>query len=164
MAGRPPKPTALKALQGNPGKRPLNKREPKSSVLTSEPPPWLDEYAKEAWEQISPLLVGMRVLTEADAPALCLLVKAWSDWRTADAVIQREGTSFEVKEWDRGAEEFVVVSIRRRPEVAERADAWRRVRLALTDFGMTPSARSRVVTADEGDPEDELDKFLGGAQ
>lgn len=27
--GRPPKPTAIKELEGNPGKRPLNKNEPK---------------------------------------------------------------------------------------------------------------------------------------
>ena len=29
MAGRKPKPTAIKELEGNPGKRKLNKKEPK---------------------------------------------------------------------------------------------------------------------------------------
>lgn len=159
--GNLPKPTALKALQGNPGKRKLNAHEPKSPVMARAAPAWLDAYAREAWAEISPLLVGMRVLTEADGPALVLLVKAWSDWRTADVVIQRDGSSYEIKEWDKDACEMIVVSVRRRPEVADRADAWRRTRMALTDFGMTPSARSRITVAGDDPGEDELGKFLG---
>lgn len=161
--GRPRKPTALKVLQGNPGKRALPKNEPKPTVAESNAPEWLDEYAQEVWQQVSPLLVGMRVLTEADAPALVLLASAWSDWRRADEVIQRLGTSFEVKEWDKNTEEFVVVGYRRRPEVAERSDSWRRVRLALSDFGMTPAARSKVTMAsDEREAEDPVAKWLNG--
>lgn len=159
--GRPRKPTALKVLQGNPGKRALSDSEPMPTVASSSPPEWLDDYAREVWEQISPLLVGMRVLTEADAPALILLASAWSDWRTADEVIRRMGTSFEVREWDRNAEEFVVVGYRRRPEVADRADAWRRVRLSLSDFGMTPAARSKVSVADDrAEKEDPVARWL----
>lgn len=159
--GRPRKPTALKVLQGNPGKRALPGSEPKPPVASSSPPEWLDDYAREVWEQISPLLVGMRVLTEADAPGLVLLASAWSDWRKADEVIQRMGASFEVKEWDRNAEEFVVVGYRRRPEVADRADSWRRVRLALSDFGMTPAARSKVSMAGDGaEDEDPVARWL----
>jgi len=33
MAGRKPKPTALKIIEGNPGKRPLNKNEPKPDIF-----------------------------------------------------------------------------------------------------------------------------------
>lgn len=161
--GRPRKPTALKVLQGNPGKRPLPEREPKPTVAASSPPEWLDDYAKEMWMEVSPLLVGMRVLTEADRPALVLMASAWADWRKADEVIQMRGSSFEVKEWDRRAEEFVVVGLRRRPEVADRADAWRRVRLAISDFGMTPAARAKVATAeDDAAADDPVAKWLNG--
>jgi len=35
-AGRPPKPTAIKELEGNPGKRKLNRDEPKFTTLSEE--------------------------------------------------------------------------------------------------------------------------------
>ncbi|MDD6036563.1 MAG: response regulator [Lachnospiraceae bacterium] len=41
MAGRKPKPTAVKELEGNPGKRKLNKKEPKPEKGMPECPEWL---------------------------------------------------------------------------------------------------------------------------
>ena len=39
--GRPPKPTYLKVLEGNPGKRPLNENEPKPKPSAPKCPAWL---------------------------------------------------------------------------------------------------------------------------
>ncbi len=47
--GRTPKPTALKLIAGNPGKRKLNPREPKPEGVLIEPPAYLSDGAKEAW-------------------------------------------------------------------------------------------------------------------
>lgn len=45
--GRPPKPTAIKELEGNPGKRPLNKNEPKKPKQGAPKcPSWLEPDAK----------------------------------------------------------------------------------------------------------------------
>lgn len=41
MAGRKPKPTAVKKLEGSPGKRKLNKKEPVPSKGMPECPDWL---------------------------------------------------------------------------------------------------------------------------
>lgn len=41
MAGRKPKPTAIKELEGNPGKRKLNKKEPKPDKGMPVCPEWL---------------------------------------------------------------------------------------------------------------------------
>ena len=41
MAGRKPKPTAIKELEGNPGKRKLNKKEPKPEKGMPVCPEWL---------------------------------------------------------------------------------------------------------------------------
>ncbi len=41
MAGRKPKPTAVKKLEGNPGKRKLNKNEPVPAKGMSTCPDWL---------------------------------------------------------------------------------------------------------------------------
>jgi P27 family predicted phage terminase small subunit len=47
--GRKPKPTALKLVGGNAGKRALNKREPKPTGNLTEPPEWLTEQQSEGW-------------------------------------------------------------------------------------------------------------------
>ena len=41
MAGRKPKPTALKKLEGNPGKRKLNTKEPMPGKGMPDCPKWL---------------------------------------------------------------------------------------------------------------------------
>ena len=48
--GRKPKPTALKALEGNPGKRPLNEHEPMPPKATLRCPAWLEAEAKKGME------------------------------------------------------------------------------------------------------------------
>jgi phage terminase small subunit len=76
--GRPPKPTALKILQGNPGKRPLNRAEPTLEIADPERPEHLDEVACQEWDRLVPVLKRMRVLTEADRIALGNLCQTYS--------------------------------------------------------------------------------------
>ena len=45
--GRKPKPTHLKVLAGNPGKRPLPKNEPKPKPIAPRCPQWLDPIARK---------------------------------------------------------------------------------------------------------------------
>lgn len=48
--GRKPKPTKLRELNGNAGKRPLNKDEPQfTEIVAVEPPEWLSEMAVQMW-------------------------------------------------------------------------------------------------------------------
>lgn len=48
MAGRKPKPTAVKKLEGNPGKRKLNTKEPNPGKGMPDCPAWLLPEAKIA--------------------------------------------------------------------------------------------------------------------
>jgi phage terminase small subunit len=52
MPGPAPKPTALKLVQGNPGKRKLNKSEPK---FCGAPvcPAWITDVARAEWKRDS---------------------------------------------------------------------------------------------------------------
>ena len=52
MAGRKPKPTALKKLEGNPGKRKLNTKEPMPGKGMPDCPKWLFPEAKKEWERV----------------------------------------------------------------------------------------------------------------
>ena len=69
MAGRKPKPTAIKKLEGNPGKRKLNTKEPIPAKGMPECPQWLLAEAKKEWERLADLMNQMGVLTEVDMAA-----------------------------------------------------------------------------------------------
>lgn len=69
MAGRKPKPTAIKKLEGNPGKRKLNRKEPVPAKGMPECPDWLLPEAKAEWERLCEKLSDMGVLTEIDMAA-----------------------------------------------------------------------------------------------
>ncbi len=81
MPGRPPKPTALRILQGNAGKRAINKEEPKPEA-GAVPPPWLGPDPRKEWNRLAPELERLGVLTVLDADALavlCTLIVAFKE-------------------------------------------------------------------------------------
>ena len=60
--GRKPKPTAMKVLEGNPGKRPLNFAEPHSEKKLPHGPEWLEDEAKAEWERLAVPLYNLGLL------------------------------------------------------------------------------------------------------
>ena len=64
--GRPTKPTRLKVLQGNPGKRPLNKSEPQPGDAKLKPPKWLGHEGRMFWREYAPKVQALGLLTELD--------------------------------------------------------------------------------------------------
>jgi hypothetical protein len=95
MRGRPPKPTALKVIEGNLGKRPLNDREPRLEVKEPEIPGHLDEVARTEWKRITPILVQMRVLTEAEQVMLGCLCQTYSTLIDAQAKLKIAGLLYQ---------------------------------------------------------------------
>lgn len=71
MRGRKPKPLAQKLLEGNPGKRPIDKSpdtmEPQAPISGVQPPPaYLGKHARAHWQHMAPHLVAMKTLTDVD--------------------------------------------------------------------------------------------------
>ena len=65
--GRYPKPTALRVLQGNPGKRPLNDQEPRPEPLVwTEPPAELTTAERGIWLAVIPH-IGPGLMAQCDA-------------------------------------------------------------------------------------------------
>jgi len=62
MRGRRPKPTRLKVLIGNPGKRPLNSNEPHPEVALPDCPPELGPVARQEWERMTAQLAPLRAV------------------------------------------------------------------------------------------------------
>ena len=67
--GRKPTPTAIKELEGNPGKRPLNSNEPKPDATAPKCPKWLEPEAKKEWKRLSIEMERIGILTKVDMAA-----------------------------------------------------------------------------------------------
>lgn len=68
-----PKPPALKVLEGNPGKRPLNLSDgvnPRIEIPT--PPKHLGREARKEWKRITPILEELGLISGLDRVALAL--------------------------------------------------------------------------------------------
>lgn len=140
--GRKPKPTKLKLLQGNPGHRPLNEGEPEPEVATPDPPEqWAaDSLERREWDRIVPELLALRLLTRIDRAALVLYCQAWARNQLAEAEIAEKGLTIAT----------ALGNIIQNPAVGVANKAAELAHKFLTEFGMTPSSRSRVSAAGGG--------------
>ena len=84
VRGRKPKPTALKKLEGNPSKRPLNHKEPTPKKGLPICPNWLESEAKTEWKRMCGILGPMGLLTEMDMTAFAGYCQAYARWKAAE--------------------------------------------------------------------------------
>ena len=135
MRGRKPKPTAVKILAGNPGKRPLNDSEPRPPVPDSTPyaPRHLNAEAKKEWRRVLPIMMRIGLYTEIDRAAMAMLCQEWGRWVVAEREVQEKG---EIVTSDKGY-------MYQNPWRHEANKAQEQMRRMMTEFGMTPSSRSR---------------------
>jgi len=150
MAGRTPKPSALKLVTGNPGKRSLNKQEPDPDYLVDlTAPAWLSARAKAVWDDIAPRLSRAKLLTEVDVEALAHGCEAIANFRYSSAragdqlvktktVLDQEGNPVEAGEHIN-------------PWTLVQSMSFKQATAVFAKFGMTPSDRSRVVIQPQGD-------------
>lgn len=129
------KPTALKIAAGNPGHERLSKDEPKPLVRSSlpKPPPGLDSIAREEWETVVPELHRMGLVTIVDVPALEVYCRSVSEYRASESWLADHGR--------------VTAEGYADPRVKMAHDAAQRVRQFASEFGLTPSARTRIRTS-----------------
>ena len=80
--GRPRKPTVLKILEGNPGRRPLNKSEPQYEAKVAKPDD-LTGMASFWWDRVVPELVRLGLAQSVDLPSLVLLANDYAGWDRA---------------------------------------------------------------------------------
>ena len=143
--GRKPKPTKLKLVDGNPGKTPINDHEPQPDPLASKPPSYLDRKAKRHWRDMAPALKELGLLTDVDKDMFAAYCTAYSRWREAEDIIEKEGLTFTN---DKG-------EIKRRPETTIAKEQMMIYKALAAEFGLTPSSRSRVNYAGQEGHDDE---------
>ena len=142
--GRKPKPTALKLLNGNPGRRPLNREEPAYGPGAPDKPTFLDDFADEEWDRLIEMLVSARVLTKGDGGILLVACDAYSQLRQCQKFLKEKGSlSYDASSINGGT------SYKPYPEVGQRNMARRQYQSALSELGLGPSSRSKVKTLPE---------------
>lgn len=148
MRGRKPKPTALKKLAGNPGKRKLNDAEPDFTEITDvEPPEWLPDLAVEMWQTVMPELLAAKVLTVPDLHNVEAFCAAYAMWRDAEEHLKKYGIVIETEK-----------STIKNPAVTVINEAKKQMREFGSLLGLDPSSRQRLVgpkkSEDKGNPFD----------
>lgn len=151
MRGRKPKPTALKQLEGNPGKRAVNKKEPKPVSEIPSCPNHLQGIARQEWNRIVKELKALGMITKLDRAALAICCTAYADYVKACNKLKKEG---EVIISEKGG-------MYQNPWVAIKKRSMDQIAKFYAEFGMTPSSRSRI-QVDANTPEEELEKMLFG--
>ena len=155
QAGRKPKPTAIKRLEGNPGKRKLNDQEPMPAKKAPKCPIWLEVEAKKEWRRTARQLEELGILTEVDMAAFAGYCQAYARWKEAEEFITQHGTMIRTPNG----------YLQQVPQVSIAQTNLKIMLKFCEQFGLTPSARSRIV-AGEGsvNPADEMEKLLGGGE
>ncbi len=156
MAGRRPTPTHLKMVKGNPGKRAINKKEPKPKREIPSCPAHLTDIGKVAWGRLTVLLDRMGILTEADGAALERLCDCYADILACRELIEADGYTYKTQDQNGNT------LIKANPAVTQLRAADSQFKSYLIEFGLTPAARSKVnVTPDDDEKADPLAEFFG---
>ena len=151
MAGRKPKPTALKLVQGNPGKRKLNTREPRPRPANlGNAPRWLPAEGQRQWRKVGKELAEIGVLSALDQHALALYCMEYARWRE----YQKRAKGAETLINDKGNEI-------QNPYLRLADRAFDHMLKIMSEFGMTPSSRTRLQVQPEEDF-DPMEEFLRG--
>jgi len=152
--GRKPKPTALKLIEGNPGKRPLNEHEPVPPKLNSKCPDWLLPEAKKEWKRLAPALEAMGILTMADHKAFAAYCQAYARWKEAEEFITQHGSIFKTPSG----------YVQQVPQVSISMQNMKIMQSFCTEFGLTPASRSRIIAggSEDAGSEDPMELLLKG--
>jgi len=140
MAPTKPKPTRLKLLSGNAGKRKINKNEPQYSKVGEQPPASLDAIGKAEWNRVVGEMRSTGVLTKADEKILWCYCAEFSTAERAVLQMQKPGNRGLLVKPPNG---YPIQN----PYLAIQRKSFAIMKSLAGELGLTPSSRSRVTPA-----------------
>ena len=138
--GPAPKPTELKKLAGNPGRRPLNRNEAHIPRKLPRCPSHLSDEGKREWRRIVGYLYDAGLLTAVDAQALAMYCETVALWIEATRQVNASGLVGKTKNGN----------IIQNPYLSIANGAKREALRFMQEFGLTPASRARIVVGDKG--------------
>ena len=137
MSGRPPKPTAMRVIEGDRGKRGRSKQEPDPEYLAAEnmvAPAWLPAAAKVVWDELVPALQKARLVAVIDVEllahgcaAIAMCRKATIRAHKKTVIAGKDGAGDSLSPW------LIVQSM-----------SFKQLNAVLLQFGVGPAARTRI--------------------
>ena len=147
--GRKPLPTHLKVLKGTAQPCRTQKNEPTPKADKVKMPFGLSGDAKKHWRVVSKQLIDAGVLTNLDVFALQMYCEAFARWAHANAQIQKYGPVVKTPNGFPAQSPYLQIANK----------AFDQMKGMLTEFGMTPSSRTRI-NAEPQQESDPLDDYL----
>lgn len=141
MRGRKPKPTHLKLLDGNPGKR-RNAGEPYPEKRAPTCPSHLCPPAKAEWKRLATQLTTLRILTELDRAALAAYCQAYGRWVEAERKLHETPMLLKLPSG----------YVQQNPWLTIANKQLELMHKYLSEFGLSPVSRSRVSVTGSGRP------------
>jgi len=140
--GPKPRPTALKVIEGNPGKRPIHGNEPEPISEIPDPPDELNDDAKTEWARVCDELYRVGLLSRIDRSALAAYCQAFGRWMQAERGIR--DMAVDPKTMGGIIVENSAGNLAPNPLVGIAHKAMHDMMRYAEHFGMTPSARARL--------------------
>ena len=133
MRGRKPKPTRLKLLDGNPGKRPIG-REPQPPQSQPSCPAHLSPSAKAEWKRLAKSLNKVGMLTQADRAALAAYCQCYGRWVEAERKLKETPTLLKTPAGYVQQSPWLSISNKQLELMGK----------YMAELGLTPSSRTRL--------------------
>jgi P27 family predicted phage terminase small subunit len=145
MRGRKPKPTHLRVITGNPGKRPLNRSEPRSPSGMPDPPAHLSPEGLQEWRRLAADLHRAGLLSSLDRAVFSAYCQSYARWIVAEHLLaEADGLTETTKNGYVIQRAIVAIANKAMADTVKYA----------AELGMTPGSRSRV-TAQPPAPDDD---------
>ena len=136
MRGRKPVPTAIKLANGNPGKRPLNPREPKPVTSIPSCPAHLMPTAKAEWKRLARELHQLGILTRLDRSVLAAYCASYGRWVEAERRLKETPALLKTPAGYVQPSPWLAIS-NKNVELMHKF---------MSELGLSPVSRSRVTT------------------
>jgi P27 family predicted phage terminase small subunit len=134
MRGRKPKPTHLKIIEGNPGRRPINGAEPKPPGSQPTCPAHLSPTAKAEWKRLAHDLNKIGLLTLIDRAVLAAFCQSYGRWVEAERKLTETPPLLKTPAGYVQQSPWLTIANKERELMAK----------FMAELGLTPSSRSRL--------------------
>lgn len=150
MPGPPPKPTAVRKLEGNPAHRSLNTDEPQPDATMPDAPDDLLGVGRDAWERLASKMHGCGILTQIDGDGLESYCRIYAEAKACWKSVRETGGSVIVN--DEG-------ELKRNPHMMEARRLEELLLKLRNELGLNATSRSKI-KVDTGGKVQDVDEFL----
>ncbi|MEI3478404.1 MAG: phage terminase small subunit P27 family [Bilophila sp.] len=131
-------PTQVKLLRGTAQRCRMNPDEPAPDPSLPDAPTHLSPEAREEWDRVAGELYDLGVLSAVDRAALAAYCQAYGRWVAAERELRREDGSMNLISVTSNG------NVIQNPLVGIANKSLELMHKYLTEFGMSPSSRTRV--------------------